>query len=258
MRFYAMIFGALLTFQLSPAHAAKLTGKVVVSKEFREALGKGESQDGGGTQEFYWKLPNGILPVLPPAVDPEKDIAVVLFKKGDDTSKPDEVGKYTVHTGRMERGVIVTRPGSTLEFINESPFTHELFSPQLAAFKPEAQSTKSPRRIEFPEEGIFEIRCKLMPNFLTYVVVTPGVDLAVKADGTLSREMDKGDYILKVFHGGKWVYKHSFSVDGGRLEPLQVKLTAPEAVADAPKSGKSNEGEGKKSEKSEKKPATEK
>lgn len=256
MRFYAMIFGALLMLQLSPTHAAKLTGKIVVSKEFREALGKGESEEGGGVQGYYWQLPNGILPVLPPAVDPEKDIAVVLLRKGDDKSQPDEVGKYKVHTGGMERKAIVTRPGSTLEFINESPFTHELYSPQLASFKPEAQSTKSPRRIEFPEAGIFEVRCKLMPNFLSYVVVTPGVDLAVKDDGTIARELDKGDYVLKVFHGGKWVYKHSFSVDGGRLEPLQVKLTAPEAVADDSEGGKGKEG--KNNEKSEKKPEPEK
>ena len=91
-----------------------------------------------------------------------------------------------------------------------------------------------------------------MPNFLSYVVVTPGADLAVKSDGSISRELDKGDYVIKIFHGGKWVYKHSFSVDGGRMDPLQVKLKAPEGVDDGSESGKGKEGEGKKDKKSEK------
>jgi hypothetical protein len=219
-----MMVGIALLMTLMPAHAAKFSGRVVVTGEFRESLDQNETNGKKGTTEYYWKLPNGIIPELPPRIHLSKDLAVLLFKKDDAPPKPDEVKTVKVFAGGLEKSVVVTRPGSTIKFQNDSSFTHELFAEGVQAFKPELQSTTSVRAIEFPEEGVFEIRCRLMPNFSAHVVVTSGIDLELKNDGSIAMDLDQGQYTLKVFHAGGWVYKHSFSVEGGRMDPLEIKL----------------------------------
>jgi plastocyanin len=240
MRFTVTVASILSLLWATPAHATKMSGKVSISKAFIEALEKAEEQDSKGAKDYYWKLPNGIIPVSPPHVDLSSDIAVVLFKDDAKESTPDNKISVTVETGKLERNVIVTRPGSTIKFTNESPFVHELYAPDLPSFKPEAQSKGAFRPIEFKNEGIFEVRCKRMPNFLGYVVVTTGKDLELKKDGTFSSEIEPGKYTLKVFHNGAWIHKQSFTAEDRKMDPLSVKLETPNTAKKDDKKSKSN------------------
>ncbi len=246
MRFTVKVAGLLgLLLLVSPAHATKMSGKVMIKNSFVEALEKKDHERAKGSKAYYWQLPNGLLPVRPPRLSLSGDIAVVLFKENGDDSSPDSKKKIIVETGQLERNVIVTRPGSTLEFMNESPYVHELYSPELPNFKPEAQSKGAFRPIEFKNEGIFEVRCKRMPGFLGYVVVTGGEDVAVKSDGTFADEIEPGKYTLKVFFDGAWIHKQSFTAEERKMDPLSVTLTAPSSSAEADEQQSNDEKDGK-------------
>lgn len=224
MRISASCACAAIVFLLSPAHATKVTAKITVSKEYIDALDAAESSRSAGNKDCYWKLPNSIIPVASPSVEFGNDAAAVLFKDDGEAAKPNEIETVKVHAGQLEKKVVVTKPGSTIKFLNVSPFNQELYSPELSAMKPEIQSTNSFRAIEFPVEGVFQIRSKRYPHFLAYVVVTQGTEIALKPDDTYTDELEPGKYTLKIFHDGKWVHKQSFAVEGGRMDPLSVKL----------------------------------
>ena len=243
MRFMVTVVGLLGLLLASPAHATKMSGKVTMKEAFFEALENAEKAQSKGSKAYYWQLPNGIIPVRPPSVDPTSDIAVVLFKEDADASKPDQKTNVVVETGQLEKAVIVTRPGSTIKFTNESPFIHELYSPDLSSFKPEAQSKGAFRPIEFKTEGIFKIKCRRMPGFLGYVVVTTGKDIDVKSDGTFSGEIEPGKYTLKVFFHGAWIHKQSFSAEDRRMDPLTVTLKAPGTDAVKEKNNDKKDGQ---------------
>jgi hypothetical protein len=227
---------------LSPAfaHAAKMSAKIAVSKEYIEALeAKETAGDGAGSKDCYWKLPNSIISVEPPSVNFASDLAAVLFKDGEPPSKPDELATVKVHAGELEKNVVVTKPGNSIRFLNVSPYSQELYCSDIPVFKPEIQSGEQVRIIEFPSEGVFEIHSKQYPHFLAYIVVTGGKAVEIKPDGSIAEELEPGQYTLKVFHNGKWIHKQSFTVEGGRMDPLTITLTPghEEAVASSVPSG---------------------
>jgi plastocyanin len=229
----------------SPALATKVTGKIVVTREFREALDSAAKKNEEGPQAAsYWNEPNGLLPVEPPRVDPAADLGVVLFQEGAPAPAPDSVATVPVRAARLEKSVVVVRPGSTLRFNNVDPFDHELYSPTVEAFKPERQAKGAFRPIEFKAEGTYEVRCKMMPHFLGWVVAVPAtLVLALNKAGEFALEdLAPGKYTIRIFHGGAWVHEESFVVEDKREQEFEFKLTAgkdaqaaskPEGGADA-------------------------
>lgn len=208
------------------AQAAKVSGKIVIKPEFLEALEKQERKAGENGRAYYWNEPNGIAPVRPPIVDPSSDIAVVIEREGAPAPGPNELSTVKVRAGSIEPEVIVTRPGSTIRFRNVDPFDHELFSPNLSSFRPEHQSNGAFRPIEFSEEGVFEIKCKLFSHFKAYVVVTKATFVVpVEKDGSFSvQEVQDGKYVLKVFHDGKWIHKESFEVTPAKGREIKIDV----------------------------------
>ncbi|MCP4605593.1 MAG: hypothetical protein GY847_34575 [Proteobacteria bacterium] len=226
MRVAAIVLGLVYILAVPAAEAAKASGKVIITGEFREALTEIEKNKAESERAFYWNEPNGIAAVRPFRINLSSDIAIIMNREGATPPKPDELTTVKVHAGAMERQVIVTRPGSTIRFRNVDPFDHELYSPGMDNFRPEFQSNGSFRPIEFAEEGIFEIRCKLMSHFRAYVIVTKATLIVpVQKDGTfLMNNISQGNYDLKVFYGGKWIHKQSFDLAAGAGPKLEIKL----------------------------------
>ncbi|MCP4195552.1 MAG: hypothetical protein GY762_00230 [Proteobacteria bacterium] len=227
MRVLVIVCAAIFYMSMLPAvEAAGLTGKVVVSSKLQEEINKKKKSESKNT--YYWNLENGILPIRGERINLSRDIAVVLFDADATESKPDKLKSVKVHAGAMERNVVVTRPGSTIRFRNVDPMDHELYCADMPSFEPERQSNGSFRPIRFESEGIFEVRCKLVPHFKGYVVVTKGIQvIPVSGDGTFSlNNVSAGKYTLKVFFDGEWIHKQSFKVpdDRRREVNLQVKL----------------------------------
>lgn len=209
------------------AMAGKVTGKVVVSSKLHEQVAAKKKEAAKNT--YYWNIENGVLPVRSQKINPAKDIAVVVFNADANDTEPFKMVSIKVHAGALERNVVATRPGSTIRFRNVDPMDHELYCPDMTNFEPERQSKGSYRPIRFENEGIFEVRCKLVPHFIGYVVVKKGVRvIPVNRDGTFSlSDLKAGKYTLKVFLDGEWIHKQSFKVtdDRRREVKLQVQLT---------------------------------
>ena len=153
LRYVALMAFTITCLVASPAAATKVNGKVVVAKELREALADKESKERDPRYSGYWNEPNGVRQVEPPAIDPSTDLAVVVFKEGAPAPKADEVTSVKVHTGAMEKNVVVIRPGTRVKFLSVDPFDHSLYSPELETFGPEKQSRKAFRPIDFAAEG---------------------------------------------------------------------------------------------------------
>lgn len=225
MRLVLLLTGVVSLLASPAVGAAKLNGQIQVTKAFINELAKVEKNRADSPRAHYWNEPNGMAPVRPPDIDLTSDVAVILQKDDALVTSPDELKTVRVHAGAMESRVVVTRPKSTIRFRNVDPFDHKLYSPQLSSFRPEQQSNGSFRPIEFPEEGIFEIRCKLFPHFKAFVVVTKATTIVpVKADGTFAvADLEPGNYSLKVFYEGKWIEKRSFKADNREVK-LSIDL----------------------------------
>jgi hypothetical protein len=167
------------------------------------------------------------------------DVAVVLEKEGTQRSQPDELTTIKVYSGELERKVMAVRPGSIIRFQSVDPFDHELYSPGMDDFRPERQASGGFRPIEFKKEGVQEIRCKLMPHFRGYVVVTGAMAiLKVEQDGSFSMDdLSDGKYAVKVFFDGKWVYEQAFEIEKNQKHSVNLEIN----LASEPTPGKSDQ-----------------
>ncbi|MCU0664626.1 MAG: hypothetical protein MUC50_20165 [Myxococcota bacterium] len=228
------------------ARAANLSGKVTVTPAFREALAAQEKKVGETERLYYWQEPNSALPVVPPAVSPTKDLAIIIRLDGAPDPGPDELQTVDVRAGSLAKNLVVTRPGSTVRFKSVDVFEHELYSPNLPSFTPERQSSGAFRPIEFPSEGLFEVRCKLMPHFVGYVLVTKATHVAsLAADGAFTLDKaEPGKYTVQVAFRGVVMASESVVIEeGGRkdatvalkLEKLVVAESKPANKTETPK-----------------------
>lgn len=228
-RFQVIVVAALAMLIATPAAAVKVVGKIVITREFRESLAETDGPAKDERLKGYWNEPNGLIPVQPPRVDASKDLGVVIFREGADPPGPDKLSTIEVRASGLERNVIVTRPKSTIRLRSVDPFDHELYSPDLDSFRPERQAKDAFRPIEFSREGVYHIRCKLMPHFNAYVLVT-NATLIAKLDrrGNFTIEdAEPGKYVVKVFHRGKWIHEQGFEIKDEKKQKdvrLEIKL----------------------------------
>ncbi len=220
--------GLLLCLCCGGASAAEVQGKVVLSTAFVEALEKSqESTD--NSLDFYWSEPNGILSVQPPSVDFASQMAVVLIPPSSTTAPADEAITLRLADSKLEKEALVVHKGTIVRFRNEEPFVHELYSPQIADFKPEMQSTNGVRQLSFDTPGIFEIRCKRMPHLIGFVAVvaTPFVS-KLNDQGEFSfSNVSPGEYTLQVFYRGQWIQELKINVEEKKSGPITVELKSP-------------------------------
>jgi len=222
-------FGFLFLLLEHQASAGDFQGKLVLNPSFIQTLEK-EAEASDNSVDFYWNEPNGILSVAPPTVDFPMDMAVVLVPPSPTVAPPDELVTVLIKNADLEKDVIVVHKGTNVRFRNEEPFVHELFSPQIPDFKPEMQSTNAVRQVTFDNLGIFEIRCKRMPHFLSYVVVvaTPFVAKLTEQGEFSFTNLTPGEYTLQVFYQGKWIHELKVNVEDKKTGPITVELKSPQ------------------------------
>ena len=225
LRFAALVVFSLFFLGVFDAHATKLNGKITITTKFKESLA--EKKDARREPiKGYWTEPNGFKQVLPPRVDPSRDLGVIINREGADSPKADDVATVKVRAGSLEKNVVIIRPGSQLKFRSVDPYDHELYSSTHPDFKPEKQSRNSFRPVDFKNEGIFEVRCKLMPHFSGWVVVVPATYVPeVNSNGEFRLDdLEPGKYEVKIFNEGKWVKSQSFEIPQRREFQLEIKL----------------------------------
>ncbi len=234
MRSVAIIAGAIFLLAALPAQATKLSGKVVVTKELRKTLEKDEKAK---STVCYWNEENGSIPVQDPYVRPNSDLVAVILPEGAEPAKPEQPEIVKVRTGGLERNIVTVRPGGTIRFQNVDQLDHELYSPNMPEFKAEKTAgSGGERTVDFPQEGIFEVRCRLMPHFQAFVVVTSApIIVSLESDGSFNvDELEPGKYTLKIAMNGKWIHTQSFEVSKSREMKLPEVKLAPKS-AEVPK-----------------------
>jgi hypothetical protein len=217
------------------ADAGGVKGKITPSKEFGEQFKKNEASTGTAKVDFYWQVENGVLPIMPPVMEMNQRVGVALFRK-DGKSDP---GFLPVHPdvigAELMPATVVAPPRTTLKFHNTDPFVHELYSKDLGKlFAPELQSSQQTRQVQFSNEGVYEIGCKMTPHLKGYVVIVKGV-VAFRnpgEDGTfLFEDIAPGDYVLRVYFDGQAVSKVNVTVEDSDKErdyaDVEVKLSPP-------------------------------
>ncbi|MDD5308356.1 MAG: hypothetical protein PHU25_13630 [Deltaproteobacteria bacterium] len=243
-----VLAGAVAWLAASPALAAKVSGRIVVTMEYREALAKAEEGAAEAGRDYYWNEPNGMVPVEPPRVDPSADLGVAIFQEGAEATKPTSPVAVDINSAGCNQNAIVVLPGAMVQFKNLEPFDHELYAEKIPSFKPGRQSTDSVRPLDVPGEGIYEVRCKLMPHFKAYVVVAKALHIVkLGQDGSFVVDsLAPGKYTIKVFHNGAWVQEQKFDVGDVRETQIEVKLTvAGAAEAAKPEAGEEAGAKGK-------------
>ena len=218
------------------AEAAKVVGKITVTDEFRRAI-LDDAKAPTAVKPGYWSEPNGVRDVEPPFVTPSSDLGVVLIREGAPTPKPDEAIEVDVRAGGLAKNVVVVRPGTAVKFRSIDPFDHELYVPAFDDFKPEKQSRGAFRTVEFAREGVYEVRCQLMPHFRGWIVVTAATFvLSAEANGAFSIDgLAVGKYTLRIFCRGKWILEQSFTIENERGDfPVEVKIDKAPVPGSAP------------------------
>jgi plastocyanin len=219
------------------AEAAKVVGKVAVTEQFRRALADEDAKAPTAAKPGYWNEPNAVRDVEPPYVAPGSDLGIVLVHEGAPAPKADDPVEVDVRAGGLARNVVVVRPGATVKFRSVDPFDHELYVPDYDDFKPEKQSRGSFRTIGFAKEGVYEVRCRLMPHFRGWIVVT-NATFVLPADGGGAFSQDGlavGDYTLRVFFRGRWIHEQKLKIENERGDvPVEVKLDKAPAPGQPP------------------------
>jgi hypothetical protein len=215
------------------ARAGGIKGKVTPGKEFSEQFTESESSSGTAKVDFYWQVENGVLPIMPPVMAMSQRVGVALFRK-DGKNDP---GFLPVHPdvvgAELVPGVIVAPPKTTLKFHNTDPFVHELYSKDLGKlFSPELQSSQQTRQVQFSNEGVYEIGCKMTPHLKGYVVIVNGVVAfrnPAENGSFLFEDIAPGEYVLRVYFDGQVVSKNDVTVEDSDKErdyaEVEVKLT---------------------------------
>jgi plastocyanin len=209
------------------AEAAKIVGKVTVTDQFRRALVDEDAASPTAVKPGYWSEPNAVRDVEPPFVVPSSDLGIVMIREGAPPPKPDDTTEVDVRAGGLDKNVVVVRPGTAVKFRSVDPFDHELYVPDFDDFKPEKQSRGAFRTIEFAREGVYEVRCRMMPHFRGWIVVSSAT-FVIHADASGGFSVDGlaiGKYTLRVFFRGKWILDQKIEIQSDRGEvPVEVKI----------------------------------
>ena len=172
----------------------------------------------------------------PPSANLSREVCVAALGGAGGPLEPQTV---RITGGRTVPTTLVVSPGTRVSFVNRDPFQHRLFIPGNAAWHADTTNANSSREWTAPiGEGRFEFRDELFPSVRTVIVVDPQVAKVTfpSSDGTFQFDnLPPGEYVLKVFFGGKALAQASVAV----RDKAPIELRDVLNVAAAPAGGES-------------------
>lgn len=174
----------------------------------------------------YWRVENGIVPVVPAA---QKGDAVVVIEGPKGTAPA--ARSVTVEIGNLEASsrVVVLGPGSTVEFKNVDRNVHELVMPeQSSMMPPERLLPGGARKQRFGVAGAYVVRCAEYPALTVSVLVVESSYFAVAEDkGSFSiGSVPEGKATLKVWSTQAGRFVHEQPIEVGRSGDLAIRVAA--------------------------------
>jgi len=216
-----------------PAAAATVNVTLTLTPELSQRADELAQKRNGSVKQYYWRVPNGAVTTAAVRVDPSRDLAVVIERSDGQATAPEGATKVIKLQGaRLSPSVIVVTPHTKVRFRNDDAIVYEL---QCADNSPMANGQVIPpgREVEFPfdEEGVFEITDRRLPHLVGYVVVIcsefSGNPHRGEREGQASLSFENvqpGQYVVKVFHGGEWVAQQALEVTEEEEVGVQFRL----------------------------------
>jgi plastocyanin len=164
----------------------------------------------------YWRVENGLLPVLPPS--DRSEVMVVLEPAAAQKADPPTVA-VELHGLRMDPRLLAVPVGATVQFKNSDRVPHTLYVERGAAMMPpEPTPSGQTRAQKFLAPGEYLVRDEEYPH-LQGVVLAVNSPYAAATDGTGAFKLDApdGKYTARVWWRGAWVLTQPVSVGHGDL-----------------------------------------
>jgi plastocyanin len=166
------------------------------------------------------------------SLDAELD-RVVVYLEGDDQSEPRRAVMNQIRR-RFEPEVIAVPAGSTVEFPNNDPIFHNVFSFSKAKqFDLGNYSNGKSRAVTFEHPGIVLLHCHLHPNMSGAVLVTPNGHYARPGkSGEFSLNgVPAGSYTLVAWHKSSGAFRRRVKVSAGGKTSVDIEIPVTEIAS---------------------------
>jgi plastocyanin len=186
-------------------------------------------------QRMRFRLYPGFKPAPPPAHSEQRDDEwrnIVIFLESAPTMPENPAGDQVLQIAQLGETfiphVLPVMKGSTVEFPNQDPIFHNVFS--LSGTKsfdlgrfPKGES----RSVTFEEPGVVPVFCHLHSDMSAIVMVLDNPFFAVPGpDGRYEiRNIPAGNYTLVAWHERSEQVELQVEVTGG--QPLELNITVP-------------------------------
>ena len=232
----AISFGVAMVFAV-PAAAATVNGTLTIAPELGRAAEQRATEREGSLKQYYWRVPNGAVATVDPAVDAARDLVVVMEPaEGGATAPAGESKVIALRGAGLDPAVVAVTPHTKVRFRNEDPFVYHLVCPQNQAMVG-APPLPPGRGVEFAfdEPGIYEVTDRRMPHIVGYVLVVGSRLVANPAPAERGEgaaftfaDVQPGRYLVKVFHAGQWVAEQAVEVGDQPEVGVTIRLPSDE------------------------------
>jgi plastocyanin len=211
----ACLFLVLFLSLLGPAQAAPLKGQIKLPASAAPKLPRPLG---------YWLLPNDVLDVQPPLVDPRTEMVVTLEGRdiiGQSLVKP----ALRLEDMRFHPMVLAVSPHAKVVIENKDPVEHKLEPVGPRKWFPgQTLAAKASHTLPFDTPGSYTLRCSHYPHISATVFVT-GAPVYVQPDsagGFTFPEIRPGSYTLKVWYRDQWIHSQEVLA---KPQPKLVEVT---------------------------------
>lgn len=154
---------------------------------------------------------------------------IYLVPKGGAARTTEVKAQMAINGRKFAPSVRVVTPGSSVEYPNQDPFSHNVFSTASgAAFDLGVYGSGTSKSAQFKKAGAFPVYCNIHEKMTAYVVVvnTPYFTQAA-ADGRWSiARVPAGRYDVHVWHERATEFVKEVDVGTGGLADLGARLDA--------------------------------
>lgn len=204
-----------LVFTVRAPSAADLRGTLTGAAELTPSPTPPDAR----RRDFYWEVPNGVVPISTARADVERDIAVVLTGEGvQESSQPTSL---VIEGGRCRPGTVVVSPGAMVNIENNDLLTHELYAVARGGNEPvfpaDRTSPRARRQVSIARAGLYELRDARDPSLRCWIAVGAGQGRVLRLDAQGAFRvtgLNEGDYTVKVYYEGVERASQAVSVAG--------------------------------------------